>query len=146
MNNFILAPLCAWAIAQLAKVLLVLVRRKQVKLRHFITSGGMPSSHSAIVSALATSIAIVEGTDSITFGISVILAAIVMYDAAGVRRSVGMQSVILERIVKELRERKPIAALEKDLREFIGHTPVQVFAGSLLGIVIAWLWFTITAD
>ncbi len=145
MNNFILAPLCAWAIAQIAKVLLVLVQRKPVKLRYFITSGGMPSSHSAIVSALATSIAIVEGTDSIAFGISVILAAIVMYDAAGVRRSVGMQSVILERIVKELRERKPIAAMEKDLREFIGHTPVQVFAGALLGITVAWLWFTLIA-
>jgi len=87
----------------------------------------------------------VEGFGSIAFGISVILALIVTYDAAGVRRAVGKQSVILDRIVKELRERRPISELEQDLREFIGHTPVQVFVGAILGIAIAWLWFAFIA-
>jgi len=69
---------------------------------------------------------------------------VVMYDAAGIRQSVGLQSVVLNRIMKELRSRRPIAELERDLREFIGHTPFQVIAGAVLGIVVAWLWITIT--
>ena len=143
MNNVIIVPICAWAAAQLLKVLIVLVQRKQIDLRYFITSGGMPSAHSAIVTALATSVAMVEGFGSIAFGITIILALIVMYDAAGVRRSVGKQSVVLNRIVKELRDRRPIAELEHNLREFIGHTPVQVIVGAILGVAVAWLWFTL---
>ena len=105
----------------------------------------MPSSHSATVSALATSIAMVEGIGSVAFGISVILAAIVMYDAAGVRQSVGRQSIVLNRIIAELRDRRPIAELEHNLRVFIGHTPFQVIVGSAMGIIVAWLWFTFIA-
>ena len=131
----------AWTISQLLKVLTVLIQKKEIDLRYFITSGGMPSAHSAVVSALATSVAMAEGLGSIAFGISVILALIVMYDAAGVRRSVGRQSRVLNRIVKELKERRPIAELEHDLREFIGHTPVQVFVGAIIGTTVAWLWF-----
>jgi acid phosphatase family membrane protein YuiD len=145
MNNIIIAPICAWTTAQLLKMLIALVQKRQVDLRYLVTSGGMPSAHSAIVSALATSVAMVEGFGSIAFGISVILALIVTYDAAGVRRAVGKQSIVLDRIVKELRERRPISELEQDLREFIGHTPVQVFVGAILGIAIAWLWFAFIA-
>ena len=97
------------------------------------------------MSALATSIAMVEGIGSVAFGISVILAAIVMYDAAGVRQSVGRQSIILNRIISELRDRRPIAELERDLRDLIGHTPFQVIVGAAMGITVAWLWFTFIA-
>lgn len=145
MNNIIIAPLCAWALAQFIKVLSGLIRKKQIDLRYAVASGGMPSSHSATVSALATSIGMVEGISSVAFGISVILAAIVMYDAAGVRQSVGRQSIILNRIIAELRDRRPIAELEHDLRVFIGHTPFQVIVGSAMGIAVAWLWFTFIA-
>ncbi len=93
-----------------------------IHLRYLVISGGMPSSHSAFVSALATSVALIEGLGSVAFGISAILALVVMYDAAGVRQSVGKQSVVLNRIIRELRLRRPIAELERDLREFIGHT------------------------
>ena len=141
MNSVIIVPICAWAAAQLIKVLLVLVKRKELDLRYFVTSGGMPSAHSSIVSALATSVAMVEGLTSVAFGISVILALIVMYDAAGVRRSVGKQAIVLNRVVKELRERRPIAELEHNLREFIGHTPFQVLVGAILGTAVALLWF-----
>ena len=143
MNNILIVPICAWAIAQLLKVLIVLAQRKQMDLRYFITSGGMPSAHSALVSALATSVAIIQGLGSVAFGITAILALLVMYDAAGIRQSVGLQSVVLNRIVQELRSRRPIAELERDLREFIGHTPFQVIAGAALGIIVAWLWITI---
>ena len=141
MNSVIIVSVCAWAASQLLKVLIVLVKKKQLDLRYFVTSGGMPSAHSAIVSALATSVAMVEGLTSVAFGISVMLALIVMYDAAGVRRSVGKQAIVLNRVVKELRERRPIAELEYNLREFIGHTPFQVLVGAILGIAVAWLWF-----
>jgi len=97
------------------------------------------------VSALATAVAMVEGIDSVAFGISVILAVIVMYDAAGVRQSVGRQSIILNRIIAELRDRRPIDELEHNLRVFIGHTPFQVIVGSAMGIILAWLWFTFIA-
>ncbi len=143
-NKVLVAPLCAWAVAQLLKVFITLVKDKRLDLRYLVISGGMPSAHSALVSALATSVAIIQGLGSVAFGITAILALVVMYDAAGIRQSVGLQSVVLNRIVQELRSRRPIAELERDLREFIGHTPFQVIAGAALGIIVAWLWVTIT--
>lgn len=145
MNNIIIASVCAWALAQFIKVLIGLITKRQIDLRYFVSTGGMPSAHSATVSALATAVAMVEGISSVAFGISVILAVIVMYDAAGVRQSVGRQSIILNRIIAELRDRRPIAELEHDLRVFIGHTPFQVIVGSTMGIILAWFWFTFIA-
>jgi hypothetical protein len=142
-NKALIIPICSWAIAQLLKVLIVLIQQKQLELRYFVGSGGMPSSHSAFVSALATAVALIEGFGSVAFAISVILALVVMYDAAGVRQSVGKQSVVLNRIIRELRLRRPMIEVERDLREFIGHTSFQVAVGSLLGIFIAWLWLTV---
>jgi len=143
-NKVLVAPLCAWAVAQLLKVFITLVKDKRLDLRYLVISGGMPSAHSALVSALATSVAIIQGLGSVAFGITAILALVVMYDAAGIRQSVGLQSVVLNRIVQELRSRRPMAELERDLREFIGHTPFQVIAGAALGIIVAWLWIIIT--
>ena len=145
MNNVIIVSICAWAISQLIKVITGLVQKKHIDFRSLTASGGMPSSHSAIVSSLATSVAITEGFESIAFGISVILALVVMYDAAGLRRSVGKQAVVLNRILSELRERRPVTDLEQDIRELVGHTPFQVIVGALLGTVIACLWFTFIA-
>ncbi len=125
------------------KVFVILVRDKRLDLRYFVTSGGMPSAHSAIVCALATAVAMTHGIGSVTFGIAVVLALIVTYDSAGVRQSVSQQSVVLNRIVQELRFKRPIAEVERDLREFIGHTPFQVIVGAALGILVAWLWLTI---
>jgi uncharacterized protein len=133
--------ICAWAIAQLLKGIVVLIQRKQLDFSTMIAPGGMPSSHSAIVSALAASVAIVDGVESVSFAISTILALIVMYDAAGLRRSVGKQAVALNRILKELRERRSISYFEKDLRELIGHSTFQVIIGALLGVAISFGWF-----
>jgi len=143
VNKVLIISGCAWALTQLLKVLLVLVNEKRLNLRYFVASGGMPSAHSAVVSALATSVALTQGLGSATFAIATILALVVMYDAAGVRQSVGQQSVVLNRIVQELKLRRPVAELERDLREFIGHTPFQVIVGAALGILMAWLWLTI---
>jgi len=142
-NKVLIIPICSWAIAQSLKLILILIQKRQLDLHYLVISGGMPSSHSALVSALATSVALIQGLGSVAFGISAILALVVMYDAAGVRQSVGKQSVVLNRIIRELRLRRPITELERDLREFIGHTSFQVIVGGLLGVVVAWLWLAI---
>jgi len=105
----------------------------------------MPSSHTALVCALATAVAMIQGFNSVAFAITAILAMIVMYDAAGVRQAVGRQARILNRLVKELRDKRPRDEVERDLREFIGHTQFQVIAGAVLGILIAWVWLTLSA-
>jgi len=142
-NKILIIPISSWAIAQLLKVIVILIQKKQLNLNYLVISGGMPSAHSAVVCALATSIALIQGLGSVAFGISAILAFIVMYDAAGVRQSVGQQSIVLNRIIRELRLRRPIIELERDLREFIGHTSFQVIVGGLLGVAVAWLWLVI---
>jgi len=143
--EILIVSICAWAIAQLIKVIVVLVEKKQFDFRVLVASGGMPSSHSAIVSALTTSIAIVDGVESVAFAISVILSLIVIYDSAGVRRSVGKQAVVLNRIVKELRERRHISYFEKDLRELMGHSTFQVIVGTGLGVAVSFIWFLLLA-
>ena len=130
----------SWTMAQLIKVVVVLIKERRLDLRYMVSSGGMPSAHSATVCALATSVALVEGFESVAFGITAILAIVVMYDAAGVRRSVSRQSVVLNRLVKEIMVKSPrYQVVEHDLRELIGHTPFQVIIGAILGIVIAWV-------
>lgn len=140
-NKVLIISASAWAIAQILKVLVVLVQEKRVAWNYFVTSGGMPSSHTAIVCALATSIAMIFGVNSVAFSIAVVLAVIVMYDAAGVRQSVGQQSAIINRLVKGAK-----LDIEKELREFIGHTPFQVFMGAVVGVLVAVIWITIAGN
>jgi len=144
-NLALVIPVSAWAISQLLKIIVVLARDKRFDWWFLVRSGGMPSSHTALVCALATVVAMMLGFGSASFAIAAILAMVVMYDAAGVRQAVGRQSKILNRIVKELREKRPRDEVERDLREFIGHTQFQVVAGAILGILIAWVWLTISA-
>ena len=143
-NEVLVLPLVAWAVSQLAKVFVVLLRKRRVDLWFLVRSGGMPSSHTALVCALATAVAMVQGFNSIAFAITAILAVVVMYDATGVRRAVSQQSIILNRIVRELMDKRPRNEVERDLREFIGHTPFQVIVGAVSGIFITWLWFAIS--
>ncbi len=143
-NKALVIPASAWFIAQLLKVFVVLAREKRLDWWFLWRSGGMPSSHTALVCALAAAVAMMQGFDSVAFGITAILAMVVMYDAAGVRQAVSRQSVILNRIVKELLEKRPRDEVERDLREFIGHTPFQVIGGAAVGIFVAWLWLTIS--
>lgn len=142
-NNILIAPLLCWAVAQLCKVILFLLKNKKLDLRYMVSGGGMPSSHSALVAGLATAVALVEGVGSVAFGICVVLAFIVMYDAATVRHSVGQQAVVLNRVIKEIQERRPVKELGRELKELIGHSPLQVFVGGSLGIGIAWLWIKV---
>jgi acid phosphatase family membrane protein YuiD len=142
-NNALIAPLVSWAVAQLLKMFVMLLQKKQLNFRYLVSSGGMPSSHSAVVTSLATAVAFIDGFGSVTFGISVILAVIVMRDASGVRQSVGQQAAILKRLLKEIGERQPVKVLGRDFQVLAGHTPVQVIVGGLLGIGITCLWITL---
>jgi len=144
-NKALVIPAGVWAVSQILKVFVVLAREKRLDLWFLVRSGGMPSSHTALVCSLAAVIAITQGFSSVAFAIAAILAVVVMYDAAGVRHAVGRQSIILNRIVKELLDKRPRGEVERDLREFIGHTPFQVIVGAVLGIFIAWLWLFISA-
>jgi acid phosphatase family membrane protein YuiD len=142
-NEVLIIPLAAWAISQLLKFIVMLIKERQLDFSYLVVSGGMPSSHSAMVTALATSVAIINGFGSVTFGIATIFALIVMYDSAGVRQSVGQQAAVLNRIIRELRLHRPVAELERDLKEFMGHTSFQVIVGGLIGVLIAVIWFII---
>lgn len=144
-NQALVVPVSAWTIAQLTKMSIALLQGKGLDFRYMVSSGGMPSAHSAVVTALATTVGMTQGIGSALFGATVILAMIVMYDAAGVRQSVSQQSVVLNRIVRELRLRHSITSLEADMRELIGHTPFQVIIGAVSGLALAWLWITIAA-
>lgn len=134
-NHILVAAFLAWLVAQVSKTVYEFVRYRKLKLNRLVSSGGMPSSHSALVTGLATATGRVTGIASPSFAIAVVLAGIVMYDAAGVRRAVSIQARILNQMIDEAYQGKPFA--EKRLRELIGHTPVQVFVGALLGIGIA---------
>lgn len=136
-NRILIVSAVAWAVAQIGKTFYELIRQRKLNLHSLVSSGGMPSSHSALVTGLATAAGRITGIDSAAFAITVVLAAIVMYDAAGVRRAVSIQARILNTMIDEAFQGHPIA--EKRLRELIGHTPVQVFVGGLLGIGIALL-------
>ena len=144
LNNY--ALICAalgWFIASVAKIIIILIRERRIDFRKLVASGGMPSSHSATVSSLAAAIGRTDGTGSSIFALACIFAFIVMYDAAGVRRAAGEQARILNQIVNNFQNnfswnnKNDTVYLKKNLKELIGHTPLEVFAGSFLGILIA---------
>ncbi len=136
-NRILLSSFLAWAVAQVSKTILDLFRQRKLVLSRLVSSGGMPSSHSALVTGLATATGRVVGLGSAPFAIAVVVASIVMYDAAGVRRAVSIQARILNQMIEEAFQGSPMA--EKRLRELIGHTPIQVLVGALLGIGVALL-------
>jgi len=137
INNFVLmCSMMGWLIASVAKIIIGVIKERRVDFRRIYGSGGMPSSHSATVSSLATAVAKTDGLRSTNFAIAFMLAFIVMYDATGVRRAEGEQARILNQLVNNLAEHRPVY-LKKNLKELIGHTPLEVVVGSLLGILIA---------
>lgn len=135
-NEVLIAALLAWLIAQILKVVVHRITSGQLDFRMLSSAGGMPSSHSAFVAALTAGVGIEQGFDDPLFAACFVFSSIVMYDATGVRRAASQQARILNQIVEELFEGHPIS--QERLRELLGHTPVQVFFGALLGIGITW--------
>jgi len=132
----LIVPATAWLVAQTIKLVTTLITEKRFDINQMTTMGGMPSSHSATVCALSVTIGKLAGWDSYLFAITVFLALIVMYDAGGVRRTVGNQSVVLNKILDELFRGQE--AFEERLKELIGHTRLEIVVGALLGIGLAW--------
>lgn len=134
-NKILLTALIAWALAQGLKVPFTLMTSRKWDFRRLISPGGMPSSHSALVSALAVAVGRVRGFAAPETAIAFVFAFIVMYDSAGVRRAAGAQASVLNKIVDEVFHGGKFR--EERLRELLGHTPVEVFAGALLGLLVA---------
>lgn len=136
-NPVLLSALAAWLIAQVLKVLIELVLKRRMNWALLFQAGGMPSSHSAMVSATALSAGFVYGFDTGVFSVAAVLAMIVIYDATGVRRESGRQAVLINSIIEELSKGK-IPPQEK-LKEVLGHTPGEAFLGTVLGLSIGFL-------
>ncbi len=137
-NKFIYIPVLLWLIIQTEKVIIDLIKNKRFNFKRVFGAGGMPSSHSAIVTSLAVLIGKEYGFDSGIFAISVIFAFIVMYDAAGVRRAAGKQAALLNKIIET--PGLKFEQVQEKLVEVLGHTPFQVFVGALLGIMVGLIF------
>ena len=133
-NYYLNMSILSWLTAQVIKVLITLFITKKFDLERLVGSGGMPSSHSALVCGLATAVFIRHGFASFEFAVAAVLALIVMYDAMGVRRAAGEQAKTLNKLVNWY-----VLETDKMLKELIGHTPLEVFSGALLGIGLVTL-------
>ncbi|KAI9094277.1 hypothetical protein K1719_021347 [Acacia pycnantha] len=140
-NLPLLSAFIAFALAQFLKIFTTWYKERRWDSKRMLDSGGMPSSHSSTVSALAVAIGLQEGTGSPAFAVAVVLACVVMYDATGVRLHAGRQAELLNQIVCELPPEHPLSNI-RPLRDSLGHTPLQVVAGALLGCFVAILMST----
>ena len=132
-NKYIYVPLILWFGIQLFKLLYDLYTTKKFNFKRIMGAGGMPSSHSAVVTSLATLIGKYNGVDSPIFALALIVAFVVMYDACGVRRAAGKQAKVLNEIVNT--PGLSNVQVQEKLQEALGHTPVQVFVGALIGLI-----------
>ena len=135
-NRVLWCAVAAWFVAQALKIPTYWLVEKKLDWGRFFGSGGMPSSHSAFVMALAIMVGATEGFDSAAFAITVVLAAIVMYDASGVRHETGIQGQVLNEIIRKVFvDGEPITDVE--LKELVGHTKVEVAGGFIVGVLTA---------
>lgn len=134
-NKCIYVPFFVWLGVQIFKTVIEMIKNRNFDFKRLIGAGGMPSSHSAIVTAESVLIGKAEGFNSSIFGLSIIIALIVMYDAAGVRRAAGKQAKVLNKILET--PGLTFDQVQEKLVEVLGHTPIQVFVGAIIGIIIA---------
>ncbi|MFN2152672.1 MAG: divergent PAP2 family protein [Anaerolineales bacterium] len=143
-NSVLRVALSAWALAQILKVPLHYLKNHTWDWSLLLRAGGMPSSHSALVAATAHGIGLYQGFDTPLFAVAFVLAVIVIYDATGVRRQAGKHAERINAIIEDLRHGRPHwHETQEQLKEVLGHTPVEAIAGAILGIVVAQLgWFS----
>ena len=137
-NVVLMSALTAWFIAQVLKTITSYWKHRQFRAERLVGAGGMPSSHTSLVVALASAVGFHDGVSSPLFAVSAVLAGIVMYDAAGVRRAAGKQAKVINKLVREMRVEHTVK--ETRLKELLGHTPLEVLAGALLGFLVAYLF------
>ena len=140
-NKFLLASLSSWFVAQVLKTILYAIETKKLDINRLFGDGGMPSGHSATVTSLAVFCGLTFGFGSFQFAATAILAIIVCHDAMGVRLETGKQAVALNELLEVFELLHPDKISEANLKEFVGHTPIQVLAGILLGILNACVMF-----
>jgi acid phosphatase family membrane protein YuiD len=141
-NHVLWTGMAGWFLAQVLKIPVDCIRERRWNWALFFAAGGMPSSHSSLVTSTAMGVGLHVGFDNPLFAVAVALAMVVVYDATGVRRQAGMQAQKINVLVEELLKGHPIS--EKHLREVIGHTPLEALGGVLLGLAVAvglWLWW-----
>ncbi|MEA3489984.1 MAG: divergent PAP2 family protein [Candidatus Omnitrophota bacterium] len=136
-NPVVVTTFMGWFIAQTFKVVIGIIRERRFNFKWFIGTGGMPSSHAAGVTALATSVGLYQGLGTPLFGVTLMFTIVVICDAQGVRRSTGQQAGILNRIMEDIHWKKKIQ--EDRLKELVGHTPIEILAGILLGLAVAFM-------
>lgn len=142
-NRWLWTAVIASTSAQLLKVLLILLLERRWHPAAFMETGGMPSSHSAMVAALSTGVGLTEGWDTPVFAVAAAFAMIVMYDATGVRHSSGVQAKLLNELVDELRAVVREGFAPKPLKVLLGHTYLEVLVGSLIGVLVGWFSFRV---
>ena len=142
-NPFLITGVSSWAVAQVIKVIIHAIIYKTLAWERLFGDGGMPSGHSATVSSLAVICGLICGTGSAQFAISAILAIIVCHDATGVRWETGKQAQLLNELVEAFNDLSKDALPEVKLKEFVGHTPVQVLAGILIGVANAFVMYMV---
>ena len=138
-NEALMCAVLGWFAAQLLKVIFVLVFDRKLDVTRFVGTGGMPSSHSSFVMSLTAYIGLSHGFDSPVFAVCFVLAFVVMYDAAGIRRAAGKQAKILNQIIENWNESAQLKG--QRLKELLGHTPFEVIAGAAVGIIVAVLFY-----
>ncbi len=132
-----MASICGWFVAQFLKTLIYMWFNRKFVAERMVGGGGMPSSHSATVCALATAAGMEYGGGSFEFAMAMVFAIVVMYDAIGVRWETGIQAKVLNEMLEMFRKMGKKMSVEEKLKEFVGHTPLQVLMGALLGIAVA---------
>lgn len=135
-NPTIWSGFAAWMIAQATKMFCFFVRTRKINLAYFISTGGMPSAHSAMAAAMATSVGLRVGTADPLFAVTLAFALVIMFDAQSVRRAAGLQARVLNQIIDELFKTRRVA--EGRLVELLGHTRLEVFLGMLIGVLVAF--------
>lgn len=138
LNPELTLSIFAWVVAQILKVIVALAMKQKIEVSYILSSGGMPSSHAAFTCACAFSVGRTCGWSSSMFAVAVALAVVVMYDAANVRWQAGEQARVLNFLLENLEEQLHPAWLTKELKELLGHTPLQVIAGGVLGMLIGY--------
>lgn len=136
-NQVLVSAVTGWVVAQFLKTLIDCALNKNFNAERLVGSGGMPSSHSATVCGMTTAALLKYGTGSFEFAVTFVVSMVVMYDAIGVRRETGKQAKLLNSIILENPLKLNAEVLQEKLKEYVGHTPLQVMAGAILGIVLA---------
>ena len=138
-NHSLLTAMAAWILAQILKPPLEYLRKGKWNWGYLFSAGGMPSSHSSLVTATMLATGLYDGFNTPVFAVALALAMVVLYDAAGVRRQAGMHAERINMIINELFSGQPIS--EENLKEVLGHTPIEVIGGVFLGVVVSWgIW------